>query len=476
MAQTLIYTTDNNNSYIFDDESKLSMFIHPELRKVHLNSTDLDPYYFKKYDYLKKHNFFTETELPQFEMVTESMIKESIINTTQIVFEVTDSCNLNCTYCGYGEFYEVFDSRNHNNINSSKAKKLLKYIYDLKLENNKNKLMIGFYGGEPLLNIDFIQDLIEYVNQLNVKEKIDIAYSMTTNAVLIDKYIDFLVDNRFEILISLDGNEENHSYRVYGNGRKNSFKKVVENIDLIQRDYPEYFVKYISFNAVLHNKNSVKEIYEFIYKRYHKIPEISELLLCDIKADKKELFDKMYCSKRESEAAYQNDESNVIPETHSELILYDELKDFLKQLSINYYMSNISSLFDISDKYFPADTCLPFSLKIFLTASDKLLPCERINHKFFLGEVKDEVLIDVHEIADKYNSYYNHLKSVCQYCYAYKFCGQCMFRIKNIEKLNMQEFVCDRFYDHKKFEDKLRRVFSFLEKYPEDYIYILKNT
>lgn len=475
MAQTLIYTTDNNNSYIYDDKSRLSMLIHPELRNVYQKIRDIDPYYLKKHEYLKEHNFFTETKLPQLETVTESMIKESIINTTQIVFEVTDSCNLNCTYCGYGELYEVFDSRNHNNVKGCDAKKLLKYVYDLKSENNRNKLMIGFYGGEPLINVDFIKDIIEYANKLNVKKKIDMSYSMTTNAVLIDKYIDFLVKNKFEILISLDGNEENHSYRVFGNGHKNSFRKVVENIDMIQRDYHEYFVNYISFNAVLHNKNSVKEIYEFIYGRYHKIPEISELLLCDIKADKKEFFDKMYHSKRESEADYQKDGADKIPETHYESLLYDELKDFLKQLSVNYYISNITSLFDIDDKYFPADTCLPFSLKIFLTAHNKLLPCERINHKYFLGEVNDDVLIDSCGIAEKYNSYYNYLKKVCQYCYAYKFCGQCVFRINNIDKLDTEEFVCDRFYDQNKFENKLHRIFSFLEKYPEDFIYISKN-
>lgn len=475
MMQTLFHKTENNNLYIYDDQRKLSLLVHPELKKVHENSTDVNPYYLKKYEYLKDHSFFSEAKVVNFEPVNELMIEDNIIQTKQIVFEVTDSCNLSCTYCGYGEFYEVFDARNHNNININYAIKLLKYLFDLKLKNNKNKLMIGFYGGEPLLNFHFIKQIIEFVNQLNAEKKMDVEYSMTTNATLIHKYINFLVENKFEIMISLDGNEVNHSYRVFSKNNKNSFWKVIENIDMIQRDYPEYFANYISFNAVLHNRNSVKEIYEFIYTRYNKISVISELLSSNIMPNKREFFEKMYHSIRESEAEYQKEDSNMIPATHNQSLQFDELRGFLKQLSINYYISNITSLFCSEEKYFPTDTCLPFSIKMFLTIHNRLLPCERINHKYALGKVSETVLIDVHEIAKQYNWYYNHLKKVCQYCYAYKYCGLCMFRINNLEKLDTEEFVCDRFYDQKAFVNKLNRIFSFLEKYPKDLFYILEN-
>lgn len=474
MIQSLIHTTENDNSYIYDDQRRLSVLVHPELRKVREKSTTIDPYYIEKYAYLQEHGFFTETKVAKFETVTESMVTEGIIQNSQIVFEVTDSCNLSCTYCGYGDLYEVFDVRNHNNIKIRSAKKFLKYIYDLKLKSNKNKLMIGFYGGEPLLNINFIKEVIEFANELNVEKKMEIEYSTTTNATLIHKYIDFLVANNFSILISLDGNEANHSYRVFGENGKNSFQKVIGNIDMIQRDYPEYFVKRISFNAVLHNRNSVKEVYDFIHTRYHKIPVISGLLSSGIKPEKKEVFANMYHEVRDSEADY-HEESEMIPGTHSESIVYSELRDFLKQLSINYYMSNITSLFDSGEKYFPTDTCLPFSLKMFLTAHDRLLPCERINHKYYLGEVNEKVQIDTHKIADQYNSYYDHFKKVCQNCYTYRFCGLCLYRIKNLDKLDTEEFVCDRFCDQKDFATRLHRVFSFFEKYPEDYFHILKN-
>lgn len=63
---------------------------------------------------------------------------------------------------------------------------------------------------------------------------------------------------------------------------------------MIQRVYPNYFVNNINFNAVLHNRNSVKDIYEFIYTRYNKIPRISELVVDNVNPDKKSVFKKMF--------------------------------------------------------------------------------------------------------------------------------------------------------------------------------------
>ena len=473
MIQSLIHTTENNNSYIYDDQSRLSILIHPEIKKAHKKTTDADPYYLGKYAYLSNHNFFSKPKLANFGTLEESMVKATTMQVRQIVFEVTDCCNLNCSYCAFGELYEGFDARNFKNINIQYAIILLKYIFDLKPKNKKNKLYIGFYGGEPLLNADFIKQIVEVVNQLKSEKELDIGYSMTTNATLIHKHIHFLVENNFRLLISLDGNEKGHSYRTFAKNKKNSFRKVIENMDMIQRNYPEYFTNSLNFNAILHNRNSVKDIYEFIYTRYHKIPRISELSLNDTNPDKKTLHDKMYHSKRQSEDEYQQEEFNQFP--HNELVSYKELTDFLKYLSINFYISHITPLLYDEEKHFPTSTCWPFEKKIYLTTRNKLLPCERINFKFSMGNVDQNVNIDIHEITKKYNSYLNHVKQVCQYCYAYKFCGICLFHIKNIDKSNTEEFVCEWFYDQKAFQNKLYRVFSFLEKYPDDFSQILEN-
>ena len=475
MLKSIIHTTENNNSYIYDDQHRLSMLIHPDFIKANDNIMDADPYYFEKKNYLQSYGLFTNSKLVDFAYLDEYMVNEDFIETKQIVFEVTDSCNLNCAYCAFGDLYEVFDERVIKNINNQYAINLLKYLFNLKPKNKKDKVYISFYGGEPLLNFNFIKQVVDITNKIKSEKEINIGYSMTTNATLINKHIKFLVENNFKLLISLDGDEDNHSYRSFKKNNENSFQIVINNIDIIKNDYPEYFKEHISFNAVLHDKNSVKEIYEFIYKRYRKIPRISELNRENIKPAKEDLFLNMFNSKRKSENEYQKINSEMLNITHNSTLLYKELTDFLKYFSINYYMSNIPVLLNLNEIFLPSNTCLPFSKKIFLTSRNKLLPCEKINYKFFMGQVNEEVIINIPEITKQMNFYYSHLKKECQKCYVYKFCGVCLFRLKNFEKLGTEDFFCDSFHDHKSFIHKLNRIFAFLEKYPNDFFQILEN-
>ena len=475
MIQSIIYKSANNNSYLYDDQHRLSILTHPEFDKACEKTKDADPYYLRKYAYLKKHGFFAKLKPREFRTLEESNVSDNIINTRQIVYEVTDSCNLTCTYCALGELYEGFDERIGKKINTRNAINLLKYIFNLKPKNGNNKLYISFYGGEALLNYTFIKQIVEVSKQLNVEKKLEIKYTMTTNATLIHKYIDFLIMNEFFLLISLDGNEDNHSYRIFSNNKKNTFNKVIENIDMIQRDYPDYFSININFNAVLHDRNSVKEIYEFIFSRYKKIPRITELNTRDIRSDNKELLKKMFHSKPKSEAELLMEESDLSRLTHSNLSLYMGLSDFLKYFSINFYISNLNSLLPIDEKYLPTNTCTPFSRKIFLTNRNKLLPCEKISYQYSMGKMNENIEIDISEITRQYNLYYEHLKKFCQNCYAYRYCGTCLFHLKNINKVNTKDFICENFYDQKTFNNKLHHIFSFLEKYPKDFFEILEN-
>ena len=110
-------------------------------------------------------------------------------------------------------------------INIDHAIILLKYIFELKHKSKKNQLYISFHGGEPLFNGDFIKQIVDVVNQLKSGKEIEIVYTMTTNATLLHKYLHFLVENNFQLLISLDGNKSNHSYRILEKARKILSKK-----------------------------------------------------------------------------------------------------------------------------------------------------------------------------------------------------------------------------------------------------------
>jgi uncharacterized protein len=155
MGKSIIYSTENRNTYLYDTQYLFSGLVHPELEKIHKKSTDVDPYYSRKYEYLEKHGFFGKFKPIDFETtLDESKVKRNITQARQIVFETTDHCNLSCSYCSLGELYD-FGKRDHKNINTRYAINLLKYIFDFRPP--RTKLMIGFFGGEPLVNIKFIK-------------------------------------------------------------------------------------------------------------------------------------------------------------------------------------------------------------------------------------------------------------------------------------------------------------------------------
>lgn len=246
-----------------------------------------------------------------FYKVSGNDILHQMVNLKQLVFEVTDACNLRCKYCGYAELYEGYDERKNQKMSFRKAQYIIDYLYSLWRNNcvcgMTFPMSIGFYGGEPLLNVSFIQQVIDYISTLPPVGK-RFYYNMTTNALLLDKYMDFLVANEFRLLISLDGDKKGQSYRVDVAGR-NSFEKVYSNVKLLQEKYPDYFDKHVMFNAVLHNMNTVESIYHFIKKEFGKEPSISPLNNSGIRHDRLEEFYKTYQNYSESISHAENCES-----------------------------------------------------------------------------------------------------------------------------------------------------------------------
>lgn len=87
MESTVIYTSESNNYYLYDNRQKISMVIHPELAKAHETDVESSLYYKNKYRYLKEHGFFLTHTLNTFETtIDESVITDCIAQIQQIVF------------------------------------------------------------------------------------------------------------------------------------------------------------------------------------------------------------------------------------------------------------------------------------------------------------------------------------------------------------------------------------------------------
>ena len=399
--------------------------------------------------------------------LSENDILKQLANIKHIGFEVTDSCNLDCLYCIYGKYYDSYDLRTNKKIDVEKSKKLIDYLIGAinspRNINIQNNIFISFYGGEPLLNMEFIKEIVEYTQSKRLNN-IVFHYMMTTNAIYLKKYFDFLLRYDFKLTISLDGSAENDEYRKFPNG-KSSFDIVYNNIKFVQENYPDYFNRQIGFNAVLHKLNNYQEAFSFIYHEFGKVPILSAVNPAGVKPEMKKKFEEISTPKPVMiDDELDKEMQKALDVKSPDLSL---LQRFVYVYSGNMF-DDYNSLLAKKEqiRFIPTATCIPFSKRIFMTVNNKILPCERIGQQFYLGTVTDDgVNIDCQAIADKYNSYYDSLKSQCECCYSKQNCDECMFEIPGLG-VNPK---CQKFTDKDAFEKMLRKHIDFLAKKPESY-------
>lgn len=407
--------------------------------------------------------------------ISEEIVKHYMANFPQIVFEVTEKCNLNCKYCTYGDFYDGNTTRSSVSLDVVAALKLVDYIYAFCVSKYattaKNIINISFYGGEPLLRFSFIKEITDYAKSLE-SNNVFFQFSMTTNATLLKKHIAFLAENQYRILISLDGNEENHSYRIYHNGR-NSFNDVYENVCFVKENYPEYFIKYVNFNSVLHDRNSVAEANDFIKRNFGKNPILSEISTDGLKEDRKKELLELYKNKSEDLQQSEDYYRLLHKENVSEVPDFKEAMYFIYNLTNLVYFNYTELFLDNKKSVKPTGTCLPFARKIFVTANGIILPCENVSPKFEFGRVDNkDVHIDFEKLINFYSGNLKKVQKLCQKCYRVTNCYQCMFYL-NLEDDNIK---CYGFMNEKKFAHYLGRIVTYLENNPTVFNKIITET
>ncbi len=485
MKSSIFYRSTSNNNYLFDFNQSI-LFVHPTLASLekrnqsNCNDTKFnyeENYYLKKYHFLQKNGWFNAvTKINDISAkVKPNDIINQIANTNQLTLEVTESCNLNCKYCGYGELYNSYDKRDGGSLSFSMAKTIIDYIFDFwhsdynRSQNNPKR--ISFYGGEPLLKVKLIKQIIEYVDSKKKSSDL-IKYSMTTNAVLLGSHIDFLVKNDFELLISLDGNKANNSYRIDKKG-KGSFQNILLNINLLKEKYPSFFQSNVNFNSVLHNRNSLEDILVFFDEKFKKKPLIGELNTSGLNSKTKSEFDKLYTQKEKSIFS-STKQGQIVNDIFVEIPTIKDLAQFIFQYTEYAKLSPRNLFIDKHKlKYTPTGTCLPFSRKIFVTVNGKILPCETIGAQFKLGIIKDNfVQIDHSSIADYYNHKYKKIKKQCSKCYMQRTCIQCIF---NMEFVDGQP-KCSSIMNRKSFAKYLSKNTNIVETNSHFYSRIIEKT
>jgi uncharacterized protein len=150
----------------------------------------------------------------------------------------TLACNLRCTYCYIG--------KRNISITLPIAEQIIEFIY--RHTPDEEKIDLGFFGGEPLLEFETMQRIVEMVESHFKYDPERIALSITTNGTIFSPEIaSFLNRHRMVFCVSCDGpsHVQNH-FRVFPDGRGSS-AVVEETIRQARETLPVVLV-----NAVFH--------------------------------------------------------------------------------------------------------------------------------------------------------------------------------------------------------------------------------
>jgi len=128
---------------------------------------------------------------------------------------LTLKCNFMCHYC-YEKYNNFYDENKVTDMSIEMLDSVLNYI--INNTNDNEVVMIGFLGGEPLLKSELIVYTVKFLDQHGGNR--NFKYKITTNgSIITDSLIDIFTEKKFNISISLDGDEKcNNRNRISCNG------------------------------------------------------------------------------------------------------------------------------------------------------------------------------------------------------------------------------------------------------------------
>lgn len=426
--------TAGGKRYMFDTNANAFIILNEDLY------TDLGKYVRSGYkditpaiEKLKDRGYLKDRA--DFEMVhpMDSTLEYSLercIGT--IALQVTQGCNLRCKYCAYSGSY---DNRVHSSKRMSKeiAFKAIDFLFEHSID--RDRVSLGFYGGEPLLELDLIKECVDYAKKKSIGK--ELMFNITSNATLItDEVLEFLYDNEFSLTVSLDGDQQAHDKnRVFAANSEGTFSVVMQVLEKLQTRHPDYMER-VHINAVIDPTTNF---------------DCTSNFFCDYETVKD-----FYVQANLISEYYRKDEV-ATDEEYREKFSYEIFKMYLQKLgrleeeSISKLVSHgFQSLKEIHDKTKISSSltlkrdhhsgpCVPGIQRLFVDVEGNLYPCERVSEAskaVRMGHIytgfdidKARALLNIGRLTEK----------ECKQCWAFRFCSACAVQADDLENLSAEK-------------------------------------
>lgn len=176
-----------------------------------------------------------------------------------LTINVTQICNLKCTYCAAGGDGTYGSAQ--AKINVEKTLPQLKFFLERVPEGGR--FNITFLGGEPLLYPDGIQEIGNYVRLMTAGRKVQVSFSIVTNGTLInEKTLAVLKSLKANVTVSVDGPAETNDKSRPSKDGRSSTALVVEGVQQLREARAELGL--LTLHGVFHRDNlELLKAYDF---------------------------------------------------------------------------------------------------------------------------------------------------------------------------------------------------------------------
>lgn len=451
--QGIYFKSKKGNNYFYND---LTGFIQ--------NMSDLDKENKASEKYIRLSNDRRLTNLNNNIFANANLLTKYLYDSAngfkQLLIETTSQCNLRCKYCVYSDHYQYTKTYANNYMDFKTAKMAVDYYFKniekIIYRNPTRTPVIGFYGGEPLLNFKLIKEIVEYINS-TYSFYDEIQYNVTTNGILFkDEIQDFLVKNNFAIIISLDGNKENHDrnrVKVDGTG---TFDDIMRNIRDFRLKYKDYLK--LGISSCYDTKSDLLKYKEFFDKENLFIAKLTP-----IDPNNTTYYDQF----TDEDILKFNNSYKAL----RDLFLEEAKNDCVRKDSFLYSVIGISysefAIHPVINETRPdispyTASCIPGE-KIYVTTDGKYHICEKINTNHSIGNVNEG--LDFGKMVNMINEYRKATTSDCSECNVSRFCYLCYQHCSTDKGFTKPENVCSKLENYIK--DMLENFINVLEEKPD---------
>lgn len=367
-----------------------------------------------------------EIEHPETELLDYSL--QSRVE--YMILQVTQECNLRCQYCVYGGGYEN-RTHAHKFMSWELAKESLDYFIDH--SGQTKELTVGFYGGEPLLQMELIEQCVAYMEQCVPDRKVD--YTLTTNGTLLTlERAKYFMEKDFHIVISLDGSKEDHDKnRIFRDSGKGSFEVIMKNLQKIKAELPEFLAK-VSFNTVL-NYNCDYSCVKDYFSTDEMMQDATYVLnLVEESGAKQEI---LYSEKFRIEYLYAQFLlfMYMLGKCERKYILNSQFQEMEHYRYVYQFMKESGTL---KKKAHHNGPCIPGGRRLFVSVTGDFYPCEKVTEGegMQIGNIKDGMNL---EASKRLLNVGKVTAEQCKKCWALRVCGQCVAKCTEKGEISCQK-------------------------------------